>query len=95
MMANTLSPEMRRHIESLQFHCAMVGNESHQEPLNLAFVEKAIQECKDNGYTAIGYDLRLDGITEPMMIAIYKDGHIDSGSKKNVIECMGRRWGID
>lgn len=91
MMANTLSPEMRRHIESLQFHCAMIGNDEHKEPLNVAFVENAIQQCKDSGYVAIGYDLLLDGIDEPMMLAVYRDGHIDSGSRKNVIECMGRR----
>lgn len=87
MMANTLPIETRRHIESLQFHGAMVGEEDPQ-PLTVGMVEEIIQRCKENGWTAVAYDLKLDGIDDPMAIAIWANGHVDSGSLENIMSIM-------
>lgn len=89
MMANNLKPEVQRHIESLQLHGAVVG--AQRQKLTVTFAENTIADCIAKGYNAICYNLFMDGIEEPMMIAFYKDGHVDSGSEQNVFDCMARR----
>ena len=42
------------------------------------------------GYNAICYGIFLPGIDEPMLIAIHRDGRVDTGSVKNVIMCLDR-----
>ena len=38
--------------------------------------------------SAICYDLFLPGIEEPLLIAIHRDGRVDSGSAENVMRCL-------
>ena len=88
---NTLSPE-QRHLESLRRHGAQVtGPDGNRVELNSFFVGNVINDCIRMGCNAITYDLFLPDIEEPMMIAIWRDGHIDSGSVKNICDCLAAR----
>ena len=87
---NQLTPD-QRHLESLRRHGAQVldsyGN--HTE-LNSFFAGNAVNRCIELGCVAVAYDLFLPDIKEPMMIAFWKDGHIDSGSVQHICDCLAR-----
>ena len=88
---NALTPE-QRHVEILRKHGAQIlGPDGSHTELNLSFVENAISECVRSGCNAITYDLYLPDIDEPMMIAIWRNGHVDSGSVRNVCNCLESR----
>lgn len=76
------------HINSLRSHGAQIKAEDTLIDLTTAFYEKAVEGCRAGGYNAVTYDLVLPGIDEPMMLAVWKDGHVDSGSVKNIIACL-------
>ena len=79
------------HIETLRKHGAQVlGPDGMRTEVNSFFYDCAKDECWLKGYNAICYDLFLPGIDEPMLIAIHRDGRVDTGSVKNVIMCLGR-----
>ena len=42
------------------------------------------------GYNAATYDLVLPGIDSELWLAIWKDGHVDSGSPKSICACLAR-----
>ena len=94
-MTNTelaaMTPE-QRHLESLRIHGAQVmGPDGNRVELNSFFVGNVINDCIRMNCNAITYDLFLPDIDEPMMIAIWKDGHIDSGSAKTICDCLAAR----
>ena len=81
----------RRHIESLRAHGAKIrvpGGGTME--LNSGFYDNAVDECRRCGCNAITYELALPGIDEPMMIAVWRTGHVDSGSVKSVCACLDR-----
>lgn len=88
---STLSPE-QRHLESLRKHGAQViGPEGKRTELNSFFVGNVVNDCIRMGCNAITYDLFLPDIDEPLMIAIWRDGHIDSGNAKSICDCLVAR----
>ena len=88
---NTLSPE-QRHLESLRSHGAQVlGPDGKRTELNSFFVGNVVNECIRQNCTAMTFDLFLPDIDEPMMIAIWRDGHIDSGSVRRICDCLAAR----
>ena len=88
---STLSQE-QLHLESLRRHGAQVmGPDGKRIELNSFFVGNVVNDCIRMGCNAITYDLFLPDIDEPMMIAIWKDGHIDSGSVKSICDCLAAR----
>ena len=78
------------HINSLRSHGAQIKTGDTLIELTTAFYEKAVAGCREGGYNAVTYDLALPGIDEPMMLAVWKDGHVDSGSVKNIIACLAQ-----
>ena len=89
-LANMI-PE-QRHIESLRRHGAKIlGSDGSRTELNSSFVENAISDCIRMNCLAMAFDLFLPDIDEPMMIAIWKDGHIDSGSAETIRNCLESR----
>ena len=87
-----MTNEIRRHIETLKLHGAQVyGPDKQRHDLTIEFVENAISECIQSGFAAITYDLFLPGIDETMMIAAYPDGHVDSGSARNICYIIATR----
>ena len=76
------------HINSLRSHGAQLKAEDTLIDLTAAFYEKAVEACRSGGFNAVTYDLVLPGIDEPMMLAVWKDGHVDSGSVKNICACL-------
>ena len=88
---NTLNPE-QRHLETLRRHGAQVlGPDGKRTELNSFFVGNDVNDCIRMNCNAITYDLFLPGIEEPMMVAIWRDGHIDSGSVKSICDCLAAR----
>ena len=85
---NTLTPD-QRHLESLRLHGARIPQaDGTTVELNSFFVGNAVNECIRMGCNAITYDMILPSINEPMMICIWKTGHIDSGSVKAICDCL-------
>ena len=41
-------------------------------------------------YNAIAYELVIPETDKPMLLAIWRDGHVDSGSERYVIDCMAQ-----
>ena len=78
------------HINSLRSHGAQIKAEDTLIDLTAAFYEKAVEACRNGGFTAVTYDLVLPGIEEPMMLVVWKDGHVDSGTTRRIIECLDR-----
>jgi len=79
------------HIETLRKHGAQVlGPDGQRMELNSFFYDKAKDECWLNIYEAICYELFLPDIEDRLLIAIHKDGRVDTGSEKNVIMCLDR-----
>ena len=86
-----LTSDSKRHIETLARHGAAIkAPDGTSLPLTESFCEEAAGRCISGGYNAVTYDLLLPGIDDPMMIAIWKDGHIDSGSVKGVCMALAR-----
>ena len=69
----------------------MLGPDGKHTELNSFFVGNVVNDCIRMGCNAIIYDLFLPDIDEPMMIAIWRDGHIDSGSVKGICDCLAAR----
>ena len=79
------------HIETLRRHGAQVlGPDGQRTELNSCFYDSAKDECWLKNYNAICYDLFLPEIEEALMIAIHRDGRVDTGSAENVIRCLDR-----
>ena len=88
---STMTPD-QIHLERLRQHGAQViGPDGNRVELNSYFVGNVVNDCIRMGCNAITYDLFLPDIDEPMMIAIWKDGHIDSGSVKGICDCLAAR----
>lgn len=77
-----------RHIERLRTHGAKVIINGQPTEVNSYLWDTAQSECIRNGYQAVAYELRIPETEEKLLLAIYADGHVDSGSEKNVIFCM-------
>jgi len=91
MTNNTnLTPE-ERHIQSLSNNGARIkAPDGTTEPVSMDFYRRAVEECIKGGYNAVTYELELPGIDADFMIAFWKDGHVDSGTTKRIIDCLDR-----
>ena len=87
----TLSPE-ERHIQSLNNNGACIKKpDGTTEPVTMDFYRRVVEQCKVGGYNAVTYELALRGIDGDFQIAIWRDGHVDSGSTRRIIECLASR----
>ena len=79
------------HIRSLINHGACIKAGEQQIPLTEDFYQQAVEQCRTGGYNAVTFDLILPGIEEPMMLAVWADGHVDSGTVKSICGCLASR----
>lgn len=79
------------HIKSLERHGAKIKlQDGTLIPVNESFYRKAVNECKTGGYNAATYELVLPDIKDELWLAIWRDGHVDSGSPINICACLDR-----
>ena len=60
------------------------------EPVSMDFYRRAVEACIKGGCNAITYELELPGIDGEFMIAIWKSGHVDSGSAERILQVLDR-----
>lgn len=80
------------HLNSLIAHGATLGEGPHGLPLTEQFYQDELSWM--HGYpavTAVTYDIWIPGIDKTMALAIWADGHIDSGSPENVSRIVNQR----
>ncbi len=80
------------HINSLINHGAQLLNSETGSliPLTESFYRKAVEACRKGRCNAITYNLVLPGIDSELLLAIWTDGHVDSGSAESVCACLDR-----
>lgn len=85
-----LTPE-ERHINSLSNNGARIkAPDGTTEPVSMDFYRRAVEACIKGGCNAITYELELPGIDGEFMIAIWKSGHVDSGSAERILQVLDR-----
>ena len=90
MKHTTTAEHSLKHIDRLRTHGAKVRINGELKEINFLLWESAVSECNDKGFNAIAYELVLPETDEPMLLAIWRDGHVDSGSERHVIDCMAQ-----
>ena len=80
------------HILSLIQHGAKLRNQEDGSlvPLTEDFYHYAVDACSKGGYNAATYELVMPDIDCELWLAIWKDGHVDSGSPKSICDCLAR-----
>lgn len=87
---SALTPE-ERHINSLSNNGVCVKlPDGTKEPVTMGFYRKAVEECIEGNYNAVTYEIELPGIKGNFMIAIHRDGHVDSGSTERICLILDR-----
>ena len=80
-----------RHVLTLIHNGAqIVTPDNGRIGLTLDFYHKAVKDCATGGWNAVTYDLELPGIDAPLMLAVHRDGHVDSGGVQSVSACLDR-----
>lgn len=79
---------MRDHVEQLGRHGAYVLTTAGKRSLSGAFYDSVIRFCQRYDINCLGYELKIPETDEPMMLAIWKDGHVDSGSAEHIRAVM-------
>ena len=82
---------MRDHVEQLGRHGAFVLTAAGKRALSGSFYDSVIRFCENNGINCLGYDMKIPETDQPMMIAIWRNGHVDSGSAENIRAVMEGR----
>ncbi len=80
------------HIKNLINHGAQLLNSETGSliPLTVSFYRKAVEACRKGRCNAITYNLVLPGIDSELLLAIWTDGHVDSGCKESILACLDR-----
>lgn len=90
MINTNLTPE-ERHIRSLNNNGARIkAPDGTTEPVSMDLYRRAVEQCRAGGYNAVTYELELPGIEGDFQIAFWKDGHVDSGTTRRIIDCLSR-----
>ena len=79
---------MREHVEKLGRHGVKVYTAAGPELLSGAFYDRIVDFCNQYGINCIAYDIDVPGIDDPMLLAIWKNGHVDSGSSEHIHAIM-------
>ena len=82
----------QNHINTLIAHGAMLRSQDDGSciPLTLEFYRSAVASCKRMNCLAMTFSLSLPGIDEDLELAVWKDGHVDSGSREGIRRCLDR-----
>ena len=76
------------HIERLRVHGAKIRVNGELKEINSFFWDGAVSECITKDYNAIVYEMAIPETDEPMVICIWRDGHVDSGSERSISDCL-------
>jgi len=80
-----------RHIMSLNANGVIIRYPNGKsEPVTLEFYRNAIAFCKEDGAESIVYPIELPGISGDFSLAIWRNGHVDSGSTKRIMALLDR-----
>ena len=79
---------MRDHVEQLGRHGAYVMTSAGKRSLSGSFYDSVIRLCEKYDINCLGYDMKIPETEEPMMIAIWRNGHVDSGSAEHIRAVM-------
>ena len=72
------------------YHHAVNQEDGSLMPLTEDFYHHAVEACNKDGYNAATYELVMPDIDSELWLAIWKDGHVDSGSPKGICACLAR-----
>ena len=86
----TTTEQNLAHIERLRIHGAKVRINGDLTEIHSCCWDCTVSECLIKGYNAIAYEMVIPETDEPMLLAIWADGHVDSGSERHVIDCMAQ-----
>ena len=80
----------RNHIETLGRNGAIVLTAGGERKLSGAFYDEIVRFCEKYRINCIGYDMKIPEAEEMLMVAIWRNGHVDSGSAEHISEIMGQ-----
>ena len=80
-----------RHIMSLNCNGARItSKDGLSRPVSLEFYHAAVAYCKVFGYNAVTYSIELPGIDGDFSLAIWQNGHADSGTTERIMALLDR-----
>lgn len=80
------------YIKSLERHGAKVLIDGTFLPLSVEVYSKACRAVRTAGVSVILYRLQLpEAQDENMLMAVWNDGHLDTGMAENIIACVNHR----
>ena len=82
---------MRKHVEQLGRHGAYVLTSAGKRSLGGSFYDIVVRFCIANGINCLAYQMKIPETDEPMMLAIWKNGHVDSGSAEHIQTILGQK----
>ena len=91
-MTHPINRAAVHHIHTLAAHGAQLRSSDGGSliPLTEDFYRRAVEACHSGGYNAATYEPVLPDIDGEFWLAIWKDGHVDSGSQKSICACLDR-----
>ena len=80
-----------QHITRLMNHGVRIKRpDGTTEELTMDFYRRAMRYCYTEGCQAVCYEIELPGIEGEFMIAIWREGRVDSGSIQRIFECLAQ-----
>ena len=79
---------MRNHVEQLGRHGAYVLTAGGKERLSGAFYDRIVRFCEQYRIPCISYEMHIPETDETMCLAIWRSGHVDSGSAEHIRAVM-------
>ena len=76
------------HISMLEKHGAQVFTAAGKRPVTRWFYRSILLFCEQYGINCLAYDMKIPETDEPMMLAIWRNGHVDSGSADHIHAVM-------
>lgn len=84
-----MNKEMREHVAELGRHGVCVLTAAGKRKLSGGFYDEIVRFCEQYGINCIGYDIEVPGAeADHMMLAIWRNGHVDSGSADHIHAVM-------
>ena len=80
----------RAHVEQLGQHGAYVMTATGRERLDGAFYDRIVQFCEQYKIGCMAYEMHIPETDESMQLAIWRNGHVDSGCADHIRAVMDR-----
>ena len=78
----------RNHCETLGKHGACVVTAGGKEPVCGAFYDRIIRFCEKYRINCMTYEMEIPETDQRMGLAIWRNGHVDSGSAEHIDEII-------